>query len=303
MSAALDLASGSLWLDQAVGHHVDGELNRLEAEAVTAKIKAYVGVTWILIAEAHSRRADKALGYSSWAEYVETEFDMSRAHAYRLIAHAQAVYELAGAAGLDDVSPIGDIPEGATRAADLAAVAAEVEEQVALLGESASDEDRAEVVRAAVQTHTTKTTVEETTSTTFDPETGEILSPTGDDENPTQQEPGDDGSDSDGDAAPSGDGADSHDVGRTDPEPGPDTSGEEGSGSRSTPPVDPILGYRATASRFKAQTRSSLLTLDPERVIATSDDPKAWADLAADLRSFADQIDKALAGPRLRVVL
>lgn len=87
--------------------------------------------------------------------------------------------------------------------------------------------------------------------------------------------------------------------------PGDDQQGQSDPAASPAPkvaPIDPTLGYRATASRFKAQVRSSLLTLDPERVIETSDDHKAWADLAADLHAFADRIDQALAGPKLKAV-
>ena len=171
MSGA-DLDRADLWLDQAVGHHVDGDLDAADAAALTAKIKAYVGVTWILLSEAHNRRADKALGYDSWADYVKAEFDMSRAHAYRLVAHAQAVYELAGAAGIGDVSPMGDIPERTTRGVDTEALAEEVAAEASNLPTDATDEDRADVVRSALARQITKT---ETTTTTFDPETGEIV--------------------------------------------------------------------------------------------------------------------------------
>lgn len=291
--------SASLWLDQAVGHHVEGDLDATEAAALTAKIKAYVGVTWLLLNEAHERRADKALGYASWAEYVEAEFDMSRSYAYRLIAHAKAVYELAGKAGLSDVSPIGDIPEGKTRAIDIEEVAAEVERQAAALPAEATDEDRAEVVRQSLAKQTTKRTTTETTETTFDPETGEVLSGVrhehAGDLDATQQGAGDDGPASGGDAAPSGDGADSHDVGRTEPEPAPT--------SPSVPPVDPTLGYRATASRFRSQVRQSLLTLDPVRVIDTSDEPDHWAEFSQDMQDWLRRLDEAIrAGRHLRAV-
>lgn len=304
--------TASLWLDQAVGHHVEGDLTADEALALTAKIKSYVGVTWLLLNEAHKRRADKALGYGSWAEYVEAEYDMSRSYAYRLIAHAKAVYELAGVAGLSDVSPIGDIPEGKTRAIDIDEVAAEVERQAAALPADATDEDRADVVRRALARQTTTKTTTETTTTDFDPETGEVLSgvrPEHLDENATQQGAGDDGPASEGDATSGGDGADSHDVGRTEPEPAP-TSSEGGSrpvgapsDSPSVPPVDPVLGYRATATRFRAQVRQSLLTLDPERVIDTSDEPDHWAEFSQDMHDWLRRLDEAIrAGRHLRAV-
>lgn len=275
--AALE-SSASLWLDQAVGHHVEGDLDASEAATLTAKIKAYVGVTWILLSEAHARRADKALGYGSWADYVKAEFDMSRGHAYRLIAHAKAVYELAEAAGITDVSPMGDISERETRDADLDEVAAEVQRQVAALPADATDEDRADAVRGALARQTTTRTTTETTTTDFDPETGEIL----------------------GEADGRGDGH--HDERMADSGSSPVADASPGD-SPSVPPVDPTLGYRATASRFRAQVRQSLLTLDPERVIDTSDEPDHWAEFSQDVHDWLRRLDEAIrAGRHLRAV-
>lgn len=91
-----------------------GDLTPDEAQVLTAKIKAHVTQAWLLITEAHDRRAYKALGYDTFAAYVEAEFDMKRAHAYRLINQGRVIAELAHAAGVstlvdtDDVSPMGD---------------------------------------------------------------------------------------------------------------------------------------------------------------------------------------------------
>lgn len=85
-----------------------GDLTPDEAQVLTAKIKAHVTQAWLLITEAHDRRAYKALGYVTFAAYVEAEFDMKRAHAYRLINQGRVIAELAQAAG---VSPDGDIAE------------------------------------------------------------------------------------------------------------------------------------------------------------------------------------------------
>lgn len=301
--AALE-GSASLWLDQAVGHRVEGDLDASEAATLTAKIKAYVGVTWILLSEAHARRADRALGYDSWADYVKAEFDMSRGHAYRLVAHAKAVYELAEVAGISDVSPMGDIPERDTRDADLDEVAAEVERQAAALPADATDEDRADVVRGALARQTTTRTTTETTTTDFDPETGEVLSG-------GRDEPLDESGEILGEADSRGDGHHDVDVDRSGLSPAVD--GQAGgephpapaptSDSPWVPPVDPTLGYRATATRFRAQARKSLLKLDPARVIDTSDEPDHWAEFSRDLHDWLGRLDDAIrAGRHLRAV-
>ena len=90
-------------------------LNKEEAQALTTRIKTSVESLWQLLTEARDRRAWEALGYASWAEYVRTEFDMERAHAYRILHQGKVIHELAEAVG---VSPTGDtltIPEGQTR--------------------------------------------------------------------------------------------------------------------------------------------------------------------------------------------
>lgn len=68
------------------------------------------------------------------------------------------------------------------------------------------------------------------------------------------------------------------------------------------PPVDPAAGYRARATAERSRVRDGLLTLDPARVLETTDAPKEWADLSQDLHRWLDTLDAALAGPRLKAV-
>lgn len=148
-------------------------LTKAEAQALTGKIKAYVGEAWRLLKKAHDEGAHRALGYPSWAAYTAAEFDMSRSYAYRLIAHARMVAELDAAADLTpEVSPMGDTPERVTRGLNAAEVAAAVAAKVAAEPE-ADEVRRAEIVNETITEQTTKTT--ERTSTTVDAETGEIV--------------------------------------------------------------------------------------------------------------------------------
>lgn len=189
MSEGSDL---TLWVSDQIGHAVpDGDLSKMDALAVTAKIKAYAGVTCILIAAAHEKRAHKALGYSSWEEYVGAEFDISKSRSYQLISQAKFVLELA-----EETSTIVDLSEWEVRelapakdeamaAAAGAAEQAEAEDaddaekerriREALDGvrQAQHDHHKAEQERAARARHTTTTT--ETTTVEFDPETGEVL--------------------------------------------------------------------------------------------------------------------------------
>lgn len=142
-------AGGDLWLRDQLGHPVGVVLTKVEAMEVTAKIQAYAGVAWILLYEAHRRQAHKALGYATWAEYVETEFDMSRGYSYRLISQARVVIEISEAAG---VSPMGDITERQARDIEpiLAEVVAEVSTIVDALPADASEADKQDATRAVI---------------------------------------------------------------------------------------------------------------------------------------------------------
>lgn len=299
-----ELERGGLWLDQAVGHHVEGNLTADEAALLTAKIKSYVGVTWVLIAEAHARRAHKALGYPTWADYVEAEFDISRSRSYQLISQARVVLEISEAVSTDvdiseamarDLHPVLDEAKAAAVDAAEALPEGATDEDKSAAVTEALDRLRASAVEAtrpkATQTHT----VTESTTTIFDPETGEIVSGDAGD----REAPGADGArgvqDAPSGVATSLDTSSSEGGSLVPPVDAPD-------GSPSVPPIDPTLGYRARSSAERSKVRSGLFTLDPDRVIETSDDPDSWRTFAADLADFSSRLDRALAGPRLKAV-
>lgn len=56
-----------------------------EAEELTAAIRSTVTATYILLAEAHDKKAFKAMGYETWADYVRDEFDISPQRSYQLL--------------------------------------------------------------------------------------------------------------------------------------------------------------------------------------------------------------------------
>lgn len=96
-----------------------------QAKNLTATIRNAVDVVWALIARAHAGKAWKALGYSTWGEYVEVEFDMSRSRSYQLLNQAHVVNEI------EAVVPEGttiDISEAAAR--DLKGVLEDVVPQI-----------------------------------------------------------------------------------------------------------------------------------------------------------------------------
>jgi hypothetical protein len=76
----------------------EGAMTEEAARRVTDSIKAAATATWILIKRAHDGKAWKSLGYSTWSEYVSTEFDMSTSRSYQLINQASVISELESAA-------------------------------------------------------------------------------------------------------------------------------------------------------------------------------------------------------------
>jgi hypothetical protein len=83
-------------------------LDEAEARALSDRIRAAAGRLCSLLLEAHERRAWSALGYSTWEQYVRTEFDLSRSRSYELLDQARvirAIEAVTGLNGVPDISP------------------------------------------------------------------------------------------------------------------------------------------------------------------------------------------------------
>ena len=61
------------------------DFNETQARQITDAIRSAATATYILLAKAYEKKAHKALGYDTWEDYVNTEFDMSRARSYQLL--------------------------------------------------------------------------------------------------------------------------------------------------------------------------------------------------------------------------
>lgn len=72
----------------------DMELSEDRAREITDAIRAAATATYLLIQFAHKHKAHKALGYSTWAEYVEEEFDLSAQRSYQLLDFAKIKGEI-----------------------------------------------------------------------------------------------------------------------------------------------------------------------------------------------------------------
>lgn len=151
-------------------------LDRNEAQALTDDIRNHAAAAWTLLIRAHNGKAWKALGYASWAEYVGAEFNMSRGRSYQILDQARVIQEIEAA-----VSTKVDISEREARdlKADLPAVIDQAREAVDALPHDATDDDKRDAVKAAIQevrpvvSLKTKETVE--TTETYDAQTGEVF--------------------------------------------------------------------------------------------------------------------------------
>lgn len=75
-------------------------MSKEKATMLTEDIKSTTSALYVLLKQAHDERAWVALGYKTWAEYVETEFEFSRARSYQLINQANVIEEINEAGGI-----------------------------------------------------------------------------------------------------------------------------------------------------------------------------------------------------------
>jgi hypothetical protein len=88
-------------------HHYDEHpLDEFGARELTEKIKGATRQVCMLLFEAHRRRAWQALGYTSWDQYVLSEFGLSRTRSYELLDQGRVIGAIMAAA---DISGIPDI--------------------------------------------------------------------------------------------------------------------------------------------------------------------------------------------------
>ena len=72
-----------------------------EARALTDRIRESGATLSALVVKAHDGEAWRALGYASWAAYVEGEFDFSRRHSYMLLDVGRATEVVKHASHID----------------------------------------------------------------------------------------------------------------------------------------------------------------------------------------------------------
>lgn len=75
-------------------------LNEDEARELTTEIKRTSVRLWLLVTEAHDRKAHLALGYETWADYVKAELNISESRSYQFLDTGHVMKALASA-GVD----------------------------------------------------------------------------------------------------------------------------------------------------------------------------------------------------------
>lgn len=93
-----DVTVGEVVLaDGTVVEGFDRPLTTDEAQELTEHIRSTADVLYVLLARAHAGKAWTALGYTSFAEYVRDEFNMSRSRAYQILDQHRVIEALEAA--------------------------------------------------------------------------------------------------------------------------------------------------------------------------------------------------------------
>lgn len=108
-----------------------GPMNKGEAKALTDRIRQAVDNLHELVMRARDGKAWKALGYTTWDDYVQTEFGMSKRRADQLLEKAEVLGAIEDVTGkMGNAFPISKRDVDAVKE-DLPAVAAEIKTRIA----------------------------------------------------------------------------------------------------------------------------------------------------------------------------
>lgn len=92
---------GEITTVEVVDVEVEVLMTKEEAVELTQSIQSTTTALYVLIKKAHDNKAWLAMGYDSWASYVENEFNFSRARSYQLINQANVIEEINEASGVE----------------------------------------------------------------------------------------------------------------------------------------------------------------------------------------------------------
>jgi len=122
------------------------EMNEAEAKEITEAIRSASTATYILLSQAHTQKAHKALGYHSWADYVKTEFEMSSQRSYQLMDLSKVVEEIQA------VTPEGTrVRLTEAQARDIKRELPRITEQIASATSDSNAKDASEIIDRIVE--------------------------------------------------------------------------------------------------------------------------------------------------------
>lgn len=131
---------------------IDTPLTTDQARELTDTIRSTSEVLYVLLARAHAGKAYRALGYGTFAEYVQEEFAMSRSRAYQVLDQARVV------AAIEAAAPTGaDLPAISEAAArDLKSIIGEVVPEIKARTENLPADAAGEIVEEIVEEYRDK---------------------------------------------------------------------------------------------------------------------------------------------------
>lgn len=119
----------------------ESEMSENDAREITESIKSAVTATYILLAQAHEGKAYKALGYTTWAEYVKEEFEISPQRSYQLLDLSKVIKMI------EEVTPDGTtVKLTESQARDIKRELPRITEQIREETKDVEPEDAGEVV-------------------------------------------------------------------------------------------------------------------------------------------------------------
>lgn len=118
-----------------------------QARVLTDTIRSTSEVLYVLLARAHAGKAYEALGYSSFADYVRDEFDMSRSRAYQVLDQSRVIAAIESAA--PDGTDLPVISEAAAR--DLKSIIGEVVPEIEARTAGLGPDEAGQVVEEIVE--------------------------------------------------------------------------------------------------------------------------------------------------------
>ena len=74
-------------------------MSKEKASMLTEDIKSTTTALYVLLKQAHDEKAFIAMGYKTWTEYVEKEFEFSRTRSYQLINQANVIEQIEESTG------------------------------------------------------------------------------------------------------------------------------------------------------------------------------------------------------------